>query len=242
YMQDRLNARLMGQAPTGNGRRESYAHPPMPRMTNTFMLAGQDDPREILKAVSRGLYAVNFGGGQVDITSGKFVFSASEAYLIEEQSFSASVRLGQVDTVTHSREQRLALRVFAGRASAAASTSDLSRESLERVVDEATALARVTAEDPHAGLPDAAELIEHVPDLQLEDHEGPEPTPEDKIELARRAEAAALAADPRITNSEGAQYFDRRAHYAYATSHGFARGYSTSSFGLTVSPVAAKDG
>src|SRR5439155_738865 len=162
YMQDRLNARLMGQAPTGNGRRESYAHPPMPRMTNTFMLAGQDDPREILKAVSRGLYAVNFGGGQVDITSGKFVFSASEAYLIEEQSFSASVRLGQVDTVTHSREQRLALRVFAGRASAAASTSDLSRESLERVVDEATALARVTAEDPHAGLPDAAELIEHV--------------------------------------------------------------------------------
>jgi len=168
--------------------------------------------------------------------------TAADGFLIEEQSFSASVRLGQVDTVTHSREQRLALRVFAGRASAAASTSDLSRESLERVVDEATALARVTAEDPHAGLPDAAELIEHVPDLQLEDHEGPEPTPEDKIELARRAEAAALAADPRITNSEGAEYFDRRAHYAYATSHGFARGYSTSSFGLTVSPVAAKDG
>src|SRR5438067_12183074 len=168
--------------------------------------------------------------------------TAADGFLIEEQSFSASVRLGQVDTVTHSREQRLALRVFAGRASAAASTSDLLRESLERVVDEATALARVTAEDPHAGLPDAAELIEHVPDLQLEDHEGPEPTPEDKIELARRAEAAALAADPRITNSEGAEYFDRRAHYAYATSHGFARGYSTSSFGLTVPPGAVKAG
>ena len=92
YMQDRLNARLMGQAPTGNGRRESYAHPPMPRMTNTFMLAGQDDPREILKAVSRGLYAVNFGGGQVDITSGKFVFSASEAYLIEDGEITKPVK------------------------------------------------------------------------------------------------------------------------------------------------------
>ncbi|HEV8472865.1 MAG TPA: TldD/PmbA family protein [Methylomirabilota bacterium] len=168
--------------------------------------------------------------------------TAADGFLIEETSFSASVRLGQVDTVTHSREQRLALRVFAGRASAAASTSDLSRESLERVVDEATALARVTAEDPHAGLPDPAEVIAHVPDLELEDHDGPDLSPEDKIELARRAEAAALAADPRIENSEGAEYFDRRAHYAYATSHGFARGYATSSFGLSVSPVAAKDG
>jgi TldD protein len=92
YMQDRLNARLMGQTPTGNGRRESYAHPPMPRMTNTFMLAGQDDPREIVKGVSRGLYAVNFGGGQVDITSGKFVFSASEAYLIEDGEITRPVK------------------------------------------------------------------------------------------------------------------------------------------------------
>src|SRR5919201_2721453 len=92
YMQDRLNARLMGQTPTGNGRRESYAHPPMPRMTNTFMLAGQDDPREIVKGVSRGLYAVNFGGGQVDITSGKFVFSASEAYLIEDGQITKPVK------------------------------------------------------------------------------------------------------------------------------------------------------
>jgi TldD protein len=83
YLQDRLNARLMGMAPTGNGRRESYAHLPMPRMTNTFMLAGQDDPGDIVRSVDRGIYAVNFGGGQVDITSGKFVFSASEAYRIE---------------------------------------------------------------------------------------------------------------------------------------------------------------
>src|SRR6058998_3303530 len=92
YMQDRLNARLMGAAPTGNGRRESYAHPPLPRMTNTFMLAGQDDPRDILRSVKQGLYAVNFGGGQVDITSGKFVFSASEAYLIENGEVTRPVK------------------------------------------------------------------------------------------------------------------------------------------------------
>ncbi len=84
YMQDRMNARLMGMKPTGNGRRQDFAHAPMPRMTNTCMLAGSHDPKEILASVKRGLYAVNFGGGQVDITNGKFVFSASEAYMIED--------------------------------------------------------------------------------------------------------------------------------------------------------------
>ncbi len=84
YLQDRLNARLMGMKPTGNGRRESYAHLPMPRMTNTFMLAGNDDPEDILRSVENGIYAVSFGGGQVDITSGKFVFSVNEAYRIEQ--------------------------------------------------------------------------------------------------------------------------------------------------------------
>jgi TldD protein len=83
YMQDRLNARLMGMKPTGNGRRQSYEHLPMPRMTNTFMLAGEDDPEDILRSVDNGVYAVSFAGGQVDITSGKFVFSANEAYRIE---------------------------------------------------------------------------------------------------------------------------------------------------------------
>ncbi len=92
YMQDRLNARLMGMPLTGNGRRESYAHPPMPRMTNTFMLAGEDDPDDIIRSVPYGLYAVNFGGGQVDITNGKFVFSASEAYLIEDGKVTAPVK------------------------------------------------------------------------------------------------------------------------------------------------------
>ena len=84
YLQDSLNARLMGVQPTGNGRRESFAHIPMPRMTNTYMFNGDKDPQEIIKSVKNGLYAVNFGGGQVDITSGKFVFSAAEAYMIED--------------------------------------------------------------------------------------------------------------------------------------------------------------
>jgi len=92
YMQDKLNARLMGMKATGNGRRESFAHLPMPRMTNTYMLAGKHDPQEIIASVERGLYAVNFGGGQVDITNGKFVFSASEAYLIENGRIARPVK------------------------------------------------------------------------------------------------------------------------------------------------------
>jgi TldD protein len=92
YMQDRQNARLMGMQPTGNGRRQSYAHQTMPRMTNTYMRAGEREPAEILSGVKRGLYAKNFGGGQVDITSGKFVFSAAEAYLIEDGRLTAPVK------------------------------------------------------------------------------------------------------------------------------------------------------
>ncbi|MDO8289998.1 MAG: metalloprotease TldD [Parvibaculum sp.] len=92
YMQDRLNSRLMGMEPTGNGRRESYAHQPMPRMTNTYMLAGDRDPQEILASVKHGLYAVSFGGGQVDITSGKFVFTCTEAYMIENGVIGAPVK------------------------------------------------------------------------------------------------------------------------------------------------------
>ena len=92
YIQDRMNARLMQVAPTGNGRRQSYAHMPMPRMTNTVMLNGSHTPDEMIRSVRKGLYAVNFGGGSVDITSGKFVFAASEAYLIEDGRVTAPVR------------------------------------------------------------------------------------------------------------------------------------------------------
>jgi TldD protein len=92
YLQDKLNARLMGVKPTGNGRRESFAHATLPRMTNTYMLNGPHDPNEIIASVPKGLYCKNFGGGQVDITSGKFVFSASEAYLIENGKITSPVR------------------------------------------------------------------------------------------------------------------------------------------------------
>ncbi|MEZ9538425.1 metalloprotease TldD [Shewanella sp. 10N.286.51.B8] len=92
YMQDKLNARLMGEPTTGNGRRESYAHLPMPRMTNTYMEAGTSTPEEMIKSVEKGIYAPNFGGGQVDITSGKFVFSASEAYLIENGEVTQAIK------------------------------------------------------------------------------------------------------------------------------------------------------
>jgi len=91
-MQDRLNARLMGMKATGNGRRESYAHQPIPRMTNTYMLGGKDKVEDMIASVKRGLYAVNFGGGQVDTTSGKFVFSASEAYMIENGKIAYPVK------------------------------------------------------------------------------------------------------------------------------------------------------
>jgi TldD protein len=114
-MQDKLNARLMGVNSTGNGRRESFAHLPMPRMTNTYMLPGSHDPGEILASVEDGIYAVNFNGGQVDITSGKFVFSASEAYLIENGRITAPVKgatligngpeaMGRVSMIGHDME------------------------------------------------------------------------------------------------------------------------------------------
>ncbi len=92
YMQDRQNARLMGVAATGNGRRQSYASPVMPRMTNTYMLGGDKDPGEILASVKKGIYATNFGGGQVDITNGKFVFSCTEAYLIEDGKLGPAIK------------------------------------------------------------------------------------------------------------------------------------------------------
>jgi len=168
--------------------------------------------------------------------------TAADAFVVENQSFSAQVRLGRVDTVKHAREQHLALRVFVGNSVAAASTSDLSRESVTRLVEEAVSLARITAPDELSGLPEAADLCRAVPDLDLDDPTGHDLSPEEKIDLARRCEAAALEADPRITNSEGGDFADRRARYAYATSHGFAGRYATSSFSLSASPVAKGEG
>lgn len=166
----------------------------------------------------------------------------ADAFLVEEQHSSVQVRLGEPETVTHAREQRLALRVFVGKAAASASTSDLSRDSLERLIDEAAGLARLTAADPLAGLPDPAELATVIPELELHDPDGHRLALEEKLDLAKRAEVAALEADPRISNSEGAELLERQATYAYATSHGFVGTYRTSIFSLTVSPVAAANG
>ena len=168
--------------------------------------------------------------------------SAADAYAVEQQSFSAQVRLGEVETVKHAREQHIALRVFVGRSVAAASTSDLSPDSVGRLVEEAVSLARITSPDEFAGLPDAGEMAARVPDLGLDDPTGHDLAPEDKIELARRCERAALDVDPRITNSEGGDFSNGRARYAYANSHGFAGEYRTSSFSLSVSPVATQNG
>ena len=168
--------------------------------------------------------------------------SAADAYAVEQQSFSAQVRLGEVETVKHAREQHIAVRVFVGRSVAAASTSDLSPDSVGRLVEEAVSLARITSPDEFAGLPDAGEMAARVPDLGLDDPTGHDLAPEDKIELARRCERAALDVDPRITNSEGGDFSNGRARYAYANSHGFAGEYRTSSFSLSVSPVATQNG
>ena len=316
-MQDRLNARLTRQEPTGNGRRESYAHPPLPRMTNTFMLAGEDDPADIIRSVDHGLYAVNFGGGQVDITSGKFVFSASEAYLIEGGRVTAPVKGATLigngpDALTRVSRvgSDLALDegvgtcgkdgpVGAGRRGAARpSASTASRWEAPRFERR---LARPPRRRPRAGArqgrhrsgclrgrgsvvlgagthgagghgqarPRSASRLArlrgpllrrrvHVGslarfagppggrgghprahhcarppvgprrprrpgargcrDLDLDDPRGHDLTPEDKIDLARRCEAAALAFDARITNSEGGDFADGHARYAYATS------------------------
>jgi PmbA protein len=166
----------------------------------------------------------------------------ADAFVVEDQAFSAQVRLGQVDTVKHARGQHVALRVFVGRSVASASTSDLSHESLDRLVNEAVSLARITAPDELAGLPESSELSRALPDLDLSDPKGHTLSPEDKIELARRGEAAALESDPRITNSEGGDFSDRHAQYTYASSGGFAGSYETSSFSLAVSPVASQNG
>jgi len=168
--------------------------------------------------------------------------SEADAFLTEEEESSVQVRLGRVDTVKHSREQRLSLRVFSEKAGAVASTSDLSRASLEKLVDEAIGLARITTPDPLAGLPEREELALTPADLDLYDPDGHGQSPEERIELARRAEAAALDADPRVTNSEGAEFYERRATHAYATFHGFSGSYRTSGFSLTVSPVVSSNG
>jgi PmbA protein len=165
----------------------------------------------------------------------------ADAFMVEEELQTVQVRLGSVESLKHARENRCSLRIFTESGSASATTSDLSPPALARLVDESVRLAEVARRDDHSGLPAREALARDVPDLDLWDPKGHAMEVEDKIEWARRAEAAALAADPRVRNSEGAEFYDRQARVAYASSAGFAGGFRVSSYALSVTPVASGD-
>lgn len=166
----------------------------------------------------------------------------ADAFLVEEEIQTVQVRLGQIESLKHARENRCSLRIFTATGSASATSSDLSPAALARLVEETVALARVTQRDEHSGLPAPETLAREVPDLDLWDREGHALPVEEKVEWARRAEAAAMAADPRVQNSEGAEFYDRQAHVAYASTGGFGGRFRASSFALSVTPVAADNG
>lgn len=170
--------------------------------------------------------------------------TAADAFAAESDAFSVQVRKGEVETTTGERDKGLGLRVFHGTRSATASTSDLTPDAVERFVAATVELARLTQEDPFAGLPDVPPAgVEIGAENGLELSDGGTVLPiADRIDLARRAEAAALAADPRIDNSEGASFDSSTGEVAYARSDGFSGGYRSSSYGLSVAPVARENG
>jgi PmbA protein len=166
----------------------------------------------------------------------------ADAFMVEEELQTVQVRLGTVEALKHARENRCSLRIFTDSGSASATTSDLSPEALARLVEESLRLAQVARRDEHSGLPAGEALAREVPDLDLWDAAGQSMGIEEKIDWARRAEAAALEADARVRNSEGAEFYDRQARVAYASSGGFAGGFRVSTFALSVTPVASDDG
>ncbi len=182
----------------------------------------------------------NFAGLATDLLNRAKKQGASEADVVvaDGETFSVQVRLSAVDRLTKAREKRLGLRVFFGKRSASASTSDFSRESLDRLVSDTCALAKAVVEDDQSGLPDKNLMAEDLPDLDLYDPTRLET--EAQIELARRAEAAALAADPRVTNSEGAEFDSSSGRILLGNSHGFLGDYRSSTFSVSVSPIATE--
>ncbi|HEY7534307.1 MAG TPA: metallopeptidase TldD-related protein [Nitrospiraceae bacterium] len=162
--------------------------------------------------------------------------TAADIIVADGDTFSVQVRLGAVDRLTKAREKQLGLRVFVGSRSAAASTSDFSRESLDRLVAQTCTLAKAVVEDPVSGLPNVEQMAIEKPDLDL--HDATRLETDYQIELARRAEAAAMAADPRVTNSEGAEFDSSSGRVVLGNTHGFIGEYRSSSFSLSVSPVA----
>lgn len=166
----------------------------------------------------------------------------ADAFMVEEEFHTVQVRLGVVESLKHAHENRCSLRVFTRSGWASATTSDLSHDSLVQLVDETLRLAEVARRDEHAGLPAPETLARDRPDLDLWDADGCAMTTEAKVAWARRAEAAALDADPRVQNSEGAEFYDRQACVAYASTGGFAGSFQASSFAVSVTPVATAGG
>ncbi|HEX9880018.1 MAG TPA: TldD/PmbA family protein [Candidatus Binatia bacterium] len=168
--------------------------------------------------------------------------SHGDVVMVESESFFVTVRLGEVEKISQAQEKGLGLRLFFGHSSATGSTSDVSRESIDRLVQDTCTLARATVQDEHSGLPRPEELARQVADLDLVDREARSLPVEEKIRLAKQAESRALDFDPRITNSEGAEFSNEFNRVIYASSSGFSGEYEGSVFGLSVVPVAQHDG
>jgi PmbA protein len=168
--------------------------------------------------------------------------SAGDVVMVEGDSFFVTVRLGEVEKISQAQEKRLGLRLFFGSSSASASTSDISKKSIERLVNDTAQMALATAQDPHSGLPPEADLAREVPDLELLDGESRDLSVEQRIQMALETEKAALGFDPRIANSEGAEFSNNFGRVIYASSHGFSGEYYGSIFSHSVAPVAKQNG
>jgi PmbA protein len=168
--------------------------------------------------------------------------SQGDVVMAESDSFFVTVRLGEVEKISQAQEKRLGLRLFFGSSSASASTSDISRKSIETLVGDTAQMARATAQDPYGGLPAAGELAQNFPDLDLLDEAARGVSVEKKIKMALEMEKSALNYDPRITNSEGGEFSNHFGRVIYVTSHGFSGEYGGSTFGHSVTPIAAQNG
>jgi PmbA protein len=168
--------------------------------------------------------------------------SQADVVMVEGDSFFVTVRLGEVEKISQAQEKRLGLRLFSGNSSASASTSDISREAIEQLVDDTVNMARATAQDPFSGLPDALLLARDLPDMDLFDDAARSVSVDEKIAIALAAEKTAMEFDPRITNSEGAEFSNQTGRVIYASSQGFCGEYHGSTFGHSVAPVASQNG
>jgi PmbA protein len=168
--------------------------------------------------------------------------SEGDAVMVESDSFFVTVRLGEVEKISQAQQKRLGLRLFFGSRSASASTSDISANSIERLVEDTIRMAHATAQDPHSGLPAPEDLARELPDLDLSDDEGRSISVDNKIQMALATEKSALGYDARITNSEGAEFSNQFGRVIYASSHGFSGEYYGSTFGHSVAPVASENG